>query len=73
MQWKMITDMKIQKSITFNKCSVRLFNENKSLSQCDVLLRLEYKLLLYSTGYTQQLVVRKNYTCASQVLSSTKL
>ena len=39
---KTIIDMKIQKSVTFNECSVYLFNQNPSvIALCDVLFRQE--------------------------------
>ena len=39
---KAIIDMKIQTSVTFNGCSVRIFNQNLSvIASCDVLFRPE--------------------------------
>ena len=48
--------MKIIKSITFNGCSVCLFNQNKSVfALCDVLLKLEGTdrkcLAVHRSGY----------------------
>ena len=39
---KMIIDMKIKKTVTFNGCSIYLFNQNPCIiASCDVLLRPE--------------------------------
>ena len=39
---KTIIDMKFKKSVTFNRCSVHLFNKNSSvIASCDVLFRRE--------------------------------